>query len=49
MTVGEMMVTMTSAELTDWMALDSLRAGEREKDERQAKKGMAAARPRRRR
>lgn len=48
MTVGEMLDRMSSAELMRWMALDSLRAGEREKAERQAKKGINPARPRRR-
>lgn len=47
MTVGEMLDRMSSAELMRWMALDSLRAAEREKAERLAKKGMAANRPRR--
>lgn len=48
MTVGRMMDEMTSAELTEWMALDTLRAKEREKAERMAKKGMNQRRPRQR-
>lgn len=48
MTVGEMMERMSSAELMRWMALDALRAGEREKAERMAKKGMSNSGRRRR-
>jgi hypothetical protein len=43
-TVAELEVSLDHAEYVDWMALDSLRAHERETAERQAKKGM---RPRR--
>ncbi len=40
MTVAELSARMSSAELTDWMALDALRGAEAEKAERLAKKGM---------
>lgn len=40
MTVQELKARMEYAELIDWMALDTLRAEERETAERQAKKGM---------
>lgn len=40
MTVEEMCDRMSNTELIDWMALDSVRAREREDAERQAKKGM---------
>lgn len=43
MTVGDMLDRMSSAELTEWMALDSLRNAEREKAERLAR--MRARRP----
>lgn len=48
MTVGTLLVTMSSAELYLWMAHDSLTQKEREKAERLASKGMSAKRPRRR-
>lgn len=44
MTVEEMKARMSHAELIDWMALDSMRAKEREEAERQASKGMKARR-----
>ncbi len=48
MTVGRMMSEMSYAEFIEWMALDTIRAGEREKAERMAKKGMNSSRPGRR-
>lgn len=48
MTVGRMMAEMTQGELVEWMALDGLRAAEREKAARLAKKNMKPARARRR-
>ncbi len=40
MTVGRMIAEMSSAELTEWMSLDSLRAEERAKEERMARMRM---------
>lgn len=45
MTVERMTSEMSYAELVEWQALDTIRAAEREKAERQARKGM---KPRRR-
>lgn len=49
MTVERMSAEMPYAELVEWHALDAIRAGEREKAERQAKKGMKSRAGKRRR